>query len=109
MKDCSENYYDIKFESKSSKEALPLSKSPRNMIPYLNFWNHFMELFEKSSFLSSDFSSENLWKYDQALNDAYITFLAFNDINGAYPSITFMSDAKDTSLLLAFNGCTWLL
>ena len=48
-------------------------------------------------------------KNDQvARNDAYAISFYFNNIYGAHPSMTLISDFKDISLVLAFIGFQWL-
>ena len=54
-------------------------------------------------------SSENEGKnYQVGQNDVYTISFSFDNINGADPLMTLMSDSKYISLVLAFIGFQWL-
>ena len=53
--------------------------------------------------------SENEGKnYQVGQNDVYTISFSFDNINGADPLMTLMSDSKYISLILAFIGFQWL-
>ena len=46
--------------------------------------------------------------YQVGQNDVYTISFSFDNINGADPLMTLMSDSKYISLILAFIGFQWL-